>query len=671
MNEVRVSLARMMPDALPIFFHRRQPYEVQSEVMPLVVRGESVLFAAPTASGKTEAAICPLFQRHLSHRRKALSTVYLAPTKALVNDLYERLAGYLGARFPNAITRYTGDRHELKDPEGVFCLLATPEALDSLQLRRPAALATVRAIVIDEIHLLHGQARGQQLRHVIHRVQAAARSPADARDRFQVVGMTATLDDMQGVAHRWLGPAARVVSSGKPREIGLELLSIDPDADASREQARELAKWLGRTGTEKVLVFSNSRNGAHALAANLHRELEGSRWPVHLHFGPLAAWQREQVEEEMRSRRFGVCVATSTLEIGIDIGDVDAVVLADAPFTVSAFLQRIGRGNRRSGLCRVIGFRTCDADERYLRGLIDCGTRGELDDTFEYDRPSVQFQQVLSIAWRATRREEPVDLARLAAETGQDMREVVEDMIDTGSLRDVRGALIPSDQLLDEADAGRIHSVIVGAPGPSVIDFRTGEAALREADESSAGGALFVGGQLRKLGLGADGSAFLGEAAPHFERLAKIKGGGRGQGLGRAVVRGLARQLDQDPDVWRLDGVSLVTWGGLPFNTLLAAILNREAPDYEFLPSDLEVRGPFDKIPFGISWLRDATVKARAANDLPQRICGKFTGSSKYLTALSAGLASEERRRSIPWEPFARWLTTDIQITAASGEDAN
>jgi hypothetical protein len=133
----------------------------------------------------------------------------------------------------------------------------------------------------------------------------------------------------------------------------------------------------------------------------------------------------------------------------------------------------------------------------------------------------------------------------------------------------------------------------------------------------------------------------------------------------------LARQLDQDPDVWQLDGVSLVTWGGLPFNTLLAAILNREAPDYEFLPSDLEVRGPFDKIPFGISWLRDAAVKARAANDLPQRICGKFTGSSKYLTALSAVLASEERRRSIPWEPFVRWLTTDIQITAASGEDAN
>lgn len=660
----------MMPDAFPIFYTRRQPYEVQAKVMPLAVRGEDVLFAAPTASGKTEAAVCPLFQRHLSFRRAELSTLYVAPTKALVNDLHERLAGYLSVRFPGAIARYTGDRHELTTTEGVFCLLATPEALDSLQLRRPAALANVRAVVVDEIHLLHGQPRGQQLRHVIQRLRAALKPPRVERDRFQVVGMTATLDDMHGVAQRWLGRGAKVISSGKPRDIALELLSINPDADAPREQARALVNWLDRSGAEKLLVFCNSRNGAHALAARLHRELEGSRWPVHLHFGPLAAWQREQVEEEMRARRYGVCVATSTLEIGIDIGDVDAVVLADAPTTVSAFLQRIGRGNRRSGLCRVVGFRAGDADEHYLRGLVDCGARGELDDTFEYDRPSVEFQQVLSLAWRATREDRPLDLAKLASEAGQDLQPVVADMIDTGCLRDVRGALIPNDELLDEADAGRIHSVIVGRPGPSVVDFRTGDVALRDADEASAGGALFVGGRLRKLGLGGDGKAYLGDAASNSQRLAKIKGAGRGLGLGRAVVRGLARQLGEDPDRWRLDGSTLLTWGGLPYNTLLSALLLRALPGLEFKSSALDVCGPFDQVPFSLQWLREAAAAAEAASDLPARITGKFAGPSKYLAQLSRELADEERRRAVPWPPFRRWLDSVGALDDAQGAGA-
>lgn len=105
----------------------------------------------------------------------------------------------------------------------------------------------------------------------------------------------------------------------------------------------------------------------------------------------------------MRSDRFGVCVATSTLEIGIDIGDVDTVVLAEMPRSVNGFLQRIGRGNRRTGTCGVVGFRSSDDDEQLMQALLDCGRHGDLDDVYEYDRPSVRFQQVLSLAWRATR----------------------------------------------------------------------------------------------------------------------------------------------------------------------------------------------------------------------------------------------------------------------------
>jgi ATP-dependent Lhr-like helicase len=487
MIESRADLARIMPDTFPVFFAGRQPYEGQSLVMPEVVRGRNVLFAAPTASGKTEAALTPLYQRPLSFRRPALSTVYVAPTKALINDLYERMVGYLGTRHPGAVARYTGDRHELRSVSGVFCLLATPEALDSVQLRRPEMLAGVRAVVVDEIHLVHGQGRGQQLRHVIDRIKHAAAPPASARDGFQIVGMTATLEDMQVVASVWLGADARVVTHRAPRDIDLRFVEIQSVVGASPELARAkaLARWIDETSVEKVLVFANSRNAAHALAANLHNEMSGTRWPVHLHFGALAAVERERVEADMRTNRYGVCVATTTLELGIDIGDIDTVVLSDPPNSVSSFLQRIGRGNRRSGICRVVAFRTSVDDELVIRALVDCGRRGELDDVHEYDRPSVQFQQVLSLCWRATRQDRPLSSESLATEAGTtEHAPVVNDMIETGALLDVRGALVPCDRLVDEADAGRIHTVIARQPGAAVVDMRTGETAMHDADES-------------------------------------------------------------------------------------------------------------------------------------------------------------------------------------------
>jgi ATP-dependent Lhr-like helicase len=647
----------MMPDAFPVFFTGRQPYPGQAMVMPEVVRGHNVLFAAPTASGKTEAAVAPLYQRHITFRRRNLSTIYVAPTKALVNDLYERLVAYLGTRHAGAVARYTGDRHELRTASGVFCLLATPEALDSLQLRQPEMLAGARSVVVDEIHLLHGQPRGQQLRHVIARIRKAAAPPGSPRDGFQVVGMTATIDDMAGVAEIWLGKGAKVLSDGTLRDIDLQLIDIDGEGDVYRERARALARWLEQAAAEKVLVFANSRNGAHALAAHLHRELEGTRWPVHLHFGALAAAERERVEEEMRTERFGVCVATTTLEIGIDIGDVDTVVLSDPPRSVNGFLQRIGRGNRRSGVCRVVAFRASDDDERLIRALVDCGRRGELDDTHEYDRPSVRFQQILSLCWRATRQDRPLSAAALCAEAdAEDHKAVINDMIETGCLTNVRGALIPCDRLMDEADAGKIHTVIAGRAGRAVVDMRTGKAALRDADESSAGGAVFHGGTLRSLIAGSDGGAYLGDAATRSHPLARIRGTGPALPISRSVIWGLARQRGFDPTRWQLSGNELVTWGGETFNALLAALFARQLPERRFIATPDSVVGPVHLLDVSLTALRDLARSTEKASDLPLAAVSKFANPSRYLNELSPQLAAVEKRHSVPWKPFHRWL---------------
>ncbi|MBU8536223.1 DEAD/DEAH box helicase [Falsiroseomonas tokyonensis] len=657
MTSSRSDLARMMPDAFPVFFTGRQPYAGQAMVMPEVVRGHNVLFAAPTASGKTEAAVTPLYQRHITFKRRDLSTIYVAPTKALVNDLYERLVTYLETRQAGAVARYTGDRHEFRTASGAFCLLVTPEALDSLQLRRPETLSGVRAVIVDEIHLLHGQPRGQQLRHVIARIRKAAAPSGSPRDRFQLVGMTATLDDMAGVAETWLGAGAKVLSHGASRDIELQFVDIDADGDPDRERAGALARWLQRAAAEKVLVFANSRNGAHGLAAHLHRELEGTRWPVHLHFGALAATERERVEDEMRRKRYGVCVATTTLEIGIDIGDVDTVVLSDPPRSVSGFLQRIGRGNRRSDVCRVVAFRATENDERLIRALVDCGRRGELDDIHEYDRPSVRFQQILSLCWRATRQDRPLSAAALCAEAGaDDHKAVINDMVETGCLADVRGALIPCDRLMDEADAGQIHTVIASRVGSAVVDIRTGKTAIRDADESTAGGAIFHGGSMRRLLAGSEGGAYLGGAAARSQSLARIKGTGPALPVSRSVIWGLARQRGFDPVRWHLSGAELVTWGGETYNTLLGALFARQLPDRRFAVTPDSVAGPVHLLDVSLDFIRELARSAEEAGDLPLSTATKFTSPSRYLNELSPRLAALEKRSSIPWKPFWRWL---------------
>lgn len=659
MTESRDALTRMMPDAFPIFFRGRNPYPAQATVMPSIVRGRNTLLAAPTASGKTEAVIAPLYQRHVTFRRGGMSTIYVAPTKALVNDLYERLFTYLGTRNRDAIARYTGDRHEFKRAEGVFCVVVTPEALDSLQLRRPKLLQNVRSVVVDEIHLLHGQARGQQLRHVIDRIRAACVPAASDRDTFQIAGMTATLNDMERVAALWLGDDADIFSEGGQREIEAEMIALEPVArdQADRMKAQGFARWLRDSGAEKALVFSNSRNSAHAMAAHLSEELEGTRWPVHLHFGALPATQREQVETRMRSDRFGVCVATSTLEIGIDIGDVDMVVLADLPRSVSGFLQRIGRGNRRTDVCKVIAFRSSDDDQKFMDALLECARAGTLDDVYEYDRPSVRFQQVLSLAWRATREDRALTLARLETEAGTDQhRTVALDMLTTGCLNDVRGALIPSDVLIDEGDAGRIHTVLRANAAGNVIDLNTGDPALNDYDLTGGEGALFHGGTMRRVRTGNDGEAYLGEAVKGSVPLVNFLGTGPAPPMSRSIVWALARQAGHEPKLWQPRGRTLLTWGGQTLNTLLAALFSRSNPEGSFQASSTAIQGDISTVDVSIENIRALAKKIETANDLPLSVASKFVVPSRYSGDLSANVSAQEKRRAVPWPLLHDWL---------------
>jgi ATP-dependent helicase Lhr and Lhr-like helicase len=652
-----VDFASAMPDAWRVFFTGRTAREVQARAMPAIIRGASVILSGPTASGKTEAALAPLYQRHVSFRRQRVSVVYVAPTRALVNDMYERLMSYFGASSPDLIQRYTGDHHGFTGPDGRFLLLATPEALDSLQLMRPEWLSSVRALVLDELHLLHGTARGQQLRAVVARLRAAARRPSDERDIFQTVAMTATIRDSAAVGATWCGAGVQVIEVGGGRSIEMDTI---PTAHGTVGHALAVrVEELVKAGEDpKILVFANSRNRAHALAAELAELLRRTKIPVFFHSGVLARTERERVEVAMKRGRNGICVATSTLEVGIDIGDIDLVALAQPTHSVAAFMQRIGRGNRRSGRCRVWAL-AADQSERELYACLQhCAAHGEIDDLHDYHRPSVDFQQVLSLVWLAMRTDLPATRRDVVARAGGAIDgDIVEDMLLTGALRERRGVLVLSDDWADFCDGRAMHTVLSAGPARSMVDMKTGDVLGIAGGTHQTGSMVYTGTRLKLVKHEDGGGVYLGPAVPgRRATLAKFPSStGRAPGPSRPVVWAAATLRGEDPARWALHDQTLVTWGGSRYNALLAAVLRAAGhpKGIRSTPTALHGVQAGDVAPSRLSEIAQSVCDRRLVST---RTARAFIESTRFLSHLSPALAAEEAQRALPFSGLLQWL---------------
>jgi ATP-dependent Lhr-like helicase len=340
--------------------------DAQEAAIPILLDGaDDVIISAATAAGKTEAAFLPICSRLLSDPASGpgVQVLYIAPLKALINDQHGRLSG-LCERLDIPVSRWHGDvpaarkSAVLKHPAGM--LLITPESLEALfVLRGPEVgtlLAGLRYVVIDELHSFLGTERGAQLRSLLHRVELALRR------QVVRVGLSATLGDMR--------LAAEVLRPGRPEQVrciksgdgGQELavqvrgyLSALPRAGGEGEEepgrdqiATDLYRVLrGRDN----LVFANSRQDVELYAARLRDMCEADRVPNEFfpHHGNLAKDLREDVEAALKDRaRAATAVATTTLEMGIDIGSVSSVAQLGAPPTVAALRQRLGRSGRRN-----------------------------------------------------------------------------------------------------------------------------------------------------------------------------------------------------------------------------------------------------------------------------------------------------------------------------------
>lgn len=318
----------------------------QAAAVDACASGDDVVVLAGTGTGKTEAVVAPLVSRHLPDLAKADRPVilYVAPTRALVNDVLRRLEApfdFLGVR----VGARHGERNDLAKANRPAVVVTTPESLDVMLFKTPALLSLVRAVVIDEAHLLYNTQRGLQLALLLRRLEVlVGRS-------VQVAAMSATIAD---AAALWSffrpGRSPRVVMDPGSRPI---VRTIRLGWTTQRLAQALAGIRRDRPDGVKALVFTESRAECDAVAAEL-REMSGFGSSVFAHHSSLSRDERELTESRFQELRSAVCVATTTLELGIDIGDIDVVVLWGRATGWESFLQRVGRGNRRSSEVQVI-----------------------------------------------------------------------------------------------------------------------------------------------------------------------------------------------------------------------------------------------------------------------------------------------------------------------------
>ena len=367
------------PDFIKEYIYSRgwsELREVQLEAARVIFDTDSnLLISSSTASGKTEAALFPIITEIVNdpEAARSVSVLYIAPLKSLINDQYGRLDEVLDAS-GITLTHWHGDvgaSHKtrlLKNPEGI--LQITPESLESMVINRandiPRIFGNLRFVIIDEVHAMIGQDRGNQVLCLLSRIERLiGRHP-------RRVGLSATVGDLAATAE-WLGAGSgRATEAPEPPRLplkwrlGVEHFYIENPNELqtlSRQTAAE-ADTGGKAKLDpgyeflydgvygkKALVFSNSREETEYVTATLRQiaKARGDEDVFLIHHGNLSASLREDAEARMKDDEItrAVTCATVTLELGIDIGKLERVAQMGAPTTVASFLQRLGRTGRR------------------------------------------------------------------------------------------------------------------------------------------------------------------------------------------------------------------------------------------------------------------------------------------------------------------------------------
>lgn len=423
---------------------------VQDLAGEALLAGHNAVVLAPTAGGKTEASIFPTLSQLLEQPPLGLAALYIAPIKALLNNQARRLELYtdmVGLRR----TVWHGDvgsadrQRFLRHPSAL--LMTTPESLevmlDSGRVDAPALFADVRTVIIDEIHALAGQDRGGHLMAVLERIAALSRHDV------QRVGLSATVGNPDAILQWLQGSSQRpgsVIDPPAPPAARQLLVTYRGSLEAIGADAARLA------AVGKSLVFCQSRATTEAIAGHMRRRT----LDVFVHHSAVSRQEREDAEARFHEGDQACIVCTSTLELGIDVGDLDRVLQVEAPSTVSSFLQRMGRTGRRAGQKANTTFLAESPDGVLLAcALIELARKGWVEAVQLSDRAwPVLVHQVLAkalggdgrTALGGVHRAEIHTLARAVPDlrgfTTEEIDALFDHMIAKGFLTSAAGALV-------------------------------------------------------------------------------------------------------------------------------------------------------------------------------------------------------------------------------------
>jgi ATP-dependent helicase Lhr and Lhr-like helicase len=450
-----LSIRKSLKHAWTPFFGRfGRLTPVQRQVIPKILRGQNTVIASPTASGKTEAVVAPLAELFVTKSWRGMAILYIVPTRALANDSLMRIQGPLSEMDIKTELKH-GDRPALsKIPN---CLITTPESLDSLLCRRSEILQTLSAVVLDEIHLLDNTYRGDQLRLLMRRLKKTTKR------EFSVNLISATLFDPDSVGLRYTEQCESVIVPGA-RKINACYF----------QSPAEVCDYARSTKLNKLLAFCNFRESVEKLGSIF--EPLWKPYPVVVHHGSLGRSVREEAEKVMQESRTAICVATSTLEIGIDIGDIDLIVLAEPPYSIASLAQRIGRGNRRKETIDVAVMYNSDEEKLLIEERIKSASVGLLAPLEYKPDLSVIIQQALSILFQhpeGRRESELQDIFTIMS--SEDVTSTLLSILSKRGWVEFRGGRwFGTTKLRDEGEKGKIHSNIQDSQLYAVMDIDSG-----------------------------------------------------------------------------------------------------------------------------------------------------------------------------------------------------
>ncbi|MBS7655181.1 DEAD/DEAH box helicase [Candidatus Bathyarchaeota archaeon] len=350
------------------------PTEAQQKAIPLILQGKNILLIAPTATGKTEAAILPVLNNLLvkGSNQIGVSILYITPLRALNRDMLDRLEWWCKKLELKVSVRH-GDTDvkersmQAKTPPTM--LITTPETLQALLVGKimKKHLKSVKYVIIDEVHELAEDKRGSQLSLALERLRWITKS------EFQLIGLSATIGSPEAVAKFLVGEnrSIEVIKIPIKRKTKIKILFpsvIDddyklanklythPEVTARLRVIKDLIK-----AHDSVLLFTNTRAIAEVLASRF--KVWDVNFPISIHHGSLAKLVRVTAEKSLKKGELKGLVCTSSLELGIDIGKIDYVIQYMSPRQVTRLIQRIGRSGHKVGRIAEGAIITLDSDD--------------------------------------------------------------------------------------------------------------------------------------------------------------------------------------------------------------------------------------------------------------------------------------------------------------------